>query len=156
MKSAWATKSARARALGLAALAALAVATAGCSSGSSGSPDGGTATSYAAVLGYDGGPIDLATWGETTCAAPAPTACAAPTVRWADVEPIFEQSCTPCHSGAAGGPWPLSQWVDVAAWADSITPDLTNCTMPPLDGGVPMTSGERTAVLGWLACDAPE
>jgi hypothetical protein len=133
-----AVTSARALLLGVSLLGGPALAA--CSSNSPATADGGAATA----------------WSETTCAAAPPTACTDPSLRWAGVEPIFEQSCAPCHSGAPGAPWPLANWVDVAAWADSISQDLTDCTMPPLDGGVPMTSGERAEILGWLACGAPE
>ncbi len=141
--------SGRALVLGLAFAAA---ALEGCGGGATAAEDAGAGP----LFGFDGG-AEISEWTETTCSFTGPATCPSSGPTYAEVAPIFEQSCVPCHSGATQfGPWPLTQWLDVAAWADLIQQDLTGCTMPPLDGGVPMSSSARAAVLGWLACDAPE
>jgi hypothetical protein len=86
----------------------------------------------------------------------APTACPAPEPRFADVQPIIHDHCaTPCHNGAPGGPWPLDAYQDVKDWEDLIRSDLLDCTMPPADGGVPLSDADRAAILGWIRCGSP-
>lgn len=91
------------------------------------------------------------------CSVTAPAACPDPAPRYADVAPIIDQRCaTPCHSGVPNGPWPLTDYAHVADWADAVRADLLDCSMPPADGGVPITTDDRTAVLTWIRCGAPE
>lgn len=92
----------------------------------------------------------------TSCEATAPTACSMPSPHYADIVPILQRSCTPCHNGETGSPWPLTGYDDVAAWSDAIQQDLSSCAMPPLDGGVPMTTADRLAVLDWVQCGDPQ
>lgn len=95
--------------------------------------------------------------GETpyTCPVPAPTACPDPAPRYADVAPIFEQRCVICHAGNPGGPWSLADYGHVADWQDTIRTNVRDCSMPPADAGVPMTSEERLAILTWVRCGLP-
>jgi hypothetical protein len=87
----------------------------------------------------------------------APSACPSPAPTYANVEPIFRQRCVgPCHSGTADGPWPLTTYEHIYDWKDIVSARLLDCTMPPLDGGVPITTEERLAILTWIACDSPE
>ncbi|HVY38604.1 MAG TPA: hypothetical protein VHM31_11735 [Polyangia bacterium] len=91
------------------------------------------------------------------CSVTAPTSCPDPAPRYADVAPIISQRCAmPCHSGVPNGPWPLTDYEHVADWADTVRADLLDCSMPPADGGVPITADDRTAVLTWIRCGAPE
>ena len=85
----------------------------------------------------------------------APTACSDPPPGFRDVAPIFERRCTECHDDAAGGPWPLVQYGDVAAWQVLIRDILMDCSKHPADVGVSVTPEERRAVLMWIACGSP-
>lgn len=94
--------------------------------------------------------------GVFVCDVPAPTVCPDPPPRFADVAPLFQQRCVPCHFGAEGGPWPLITYRHVTDWYDFVRDDIRDCSMPPPDSGIPMTSDERQAVLTWLLCGFPE
>jgi uncharacterized membrane protein len=90
------------------------------------------------------------------CSVPAPTMCPSPAPKYADVAPVLENKCVTCHSGADGGPWPLTGYGNVAAWQSEIGAELVHCSMPPADAGAPITAEERTLLLTWLVCGAPE
>src|SRR5580693_450279 len=54
-----------------------------------------------------------------SCDVAAPTACPVPSPHYSDVAPILQKSCVPCHPGPAADPqWPLTEYEDVAPWAD--------------------------------------
>jgi uncharacterized membrane protein len=90
------------------------------------------------------------------CDAIAPDFCDKPTLRFVDVQPLFEIYCVTCHYGQAGGPWPLKSHMDIADWTDVVRDDLVDCSMPPADAGTSMTREERALILDWLRCGAPE
>ncbi len=91
------------------------------------------------------------------CEVTAPTECPSPAPTYADIKPIVARRCSSssCHSGAAGGPWPLTEYEDIADWWDITRDQLLACTMPPPDSGVVMTSDERMTMLVWLRCGFP-
>jgi hypothetical protein len=100
----------------------------------------------------DGGPA-----AAVMCKVSLPTSCPSPKPHYPDVQPIFQQRCVPCHNGAtADSPWPLTEYEHVADWYDTIRSEVVNCTMPPLDAGVPMTDDERVKILTWIRCGFPE
>lgn len=66
-----------------------------------------------------------------TCEVVAPEACGNPSLRFSDVQPLFDTHCTNCHYGELGGPWPLKSYMDVADWASIVRDDLIDCSMPP-------------------------
>jgi uncharacterized membrane protein len=91
------------------------------------------------------------------CMVSAPTSCATPKPRYADVAPIFEKRCVVCHNGAApDSPWPLTSYEHVADWYDSIRAELLSCAMPPVASGMTMTDDERLAILSWIRCGFPK
>ncbi|MEO6603240.1 MAG: hypothetical protein ABIQ16_25370 [Polyangiaceae bacterium] len=90
------------------------------------------------------------------CMVEAPTSCPDPATTYADVVDIFTSKCVSCHYGAAGGPWPLTNYDDVADWKDTVRDDVLDCSMPPPDSGVTLSSGERSAILTWVRCGALE
>jgi len=88
--------------------------------------------------------------GKAACAADA-----GPTYN--TVRSILNTACVPCHDGSDpdGGTWPLTDYDDIAAWAGPIKDDMLNCSMPPADGGVPITRHDRDVLVQWLLCNAP-
>ena len=62
----------------------------------------------------------------------------------------------PCHSDSVGSNWPLTTYDDVAGWADVIASDVVTCTMPPADGGVPITEHDRITLVNWFVCGNPQ
>jgi hypothetical protein len=91
----------------------------------------------------------------TTCRATGTTVCPHTPPSYAnDVVPILDRDCNlPCHSPGLG-PWPLTNYDDVSAWAVSIQTDVASCAMPPPDAGV-LTGQEQATLLDWVACGAP-
>jgi hypothetical protein len=85
------------------------------------------------------------------CHLPAPTMCPDPAVHYADIVPIVQQRCLPCHDGRSTH-WPLTDYRHVADWQDIIRSAMLNCTMPPGDAGIPMPTEERMTVLHWIRC----
>jgi hypothetical protein len=111
--------------------------------------------SPAAIAHDEGGESTAESALQTSCEASAPTACVMPTPHYPDIAPILQKSCNPCHDGESG-PWPLTDYDDVAAWDSLIQHDLSTCDMPPLDGGVPLTAADRRAILDWVQCGDPQ
>jgi hypothetical protein len=117
-----------------------------------------------APTGQDAGapaPLDAGVPGDAglpvSCPVAAPTACADPTaIRYADIAPIIEARCAPCHSPLWSGPWPLHTLGHVRDWTEDIRTNLLACTMPPLDAGIPITKEERLTILQWIRCGTPE
>jgi hypothetical protein len=93
-----------------------------------------------------------------TCTATmAPSCDDASTPDYAQVTPILEKSCVPCHPGPAGAPqWPLTAYTDIQPWAGVILDEVCGNTMPPLDGGIPITASDRLTLLDWAQCGAPQ
>jgi hypothetical protein len=116
-----------------------------------------------ADAGSDPDPTDASTISDATthegstlmCSVTAPTSCPDPPPHYADVAPIFQERCILCHSGTIDGPWPLTDYEHIADWQDIIRGDLLDCTMPPVDAGVPITRDERLAILVWIRCALP-
>jgi Cytochrome C oxidase, cbb3-type, subunit III len=90
------------------------------------------------------------------CTVEAPTSCPDPGTSYADVVAIFRSKCASCHYGAAGGPWPLSNYDDVPDWKDTVRDDVLDYSMPPPDSGVTLSNDERRAILSWVRCGALE
>jgi len=91
------------------------------------------------------------------CTVTAPTECPDPPVRYADVEPIFQERCVICHLGAqSGGPWALTSYSHASMWSDLIRGAMLSCAMPPSDAGIDMPDEERELILAWIRCRSPE
>jgi hypothetical protein len=94
---------------------------------------------------------------QASCTATMPPSCPSSIPHYADVAPILEKSCVPCHPGPVGSPqWPLTVYGDIAPWAGVIQDEVCGNTMPPLDGGVAITQPDRLTILDWVQCGAPE
>jgi len=73
-----------------------------------------------------------------------------------DVAPIFAAHCGACHNGEElGGPWPLTNPIEVGDWAPQIKADLEDCLMPPPDSKTPLSDADRQTLHTWLQCGAP-
>lgn len=90
------------------------------------------------------------------CTPDVPDACPMPKPGYvADVVPILETKCNGCHDGHDGGPWPLTNHADVEHWTAAILSTLKGCTMPPPTSPMPLTEAERSTLIAWLVCGAP-
>jgi len=73
-----------------------------------------------------------------------------------EIAPIFTAACVPCHY--AGNPYAQSNLVDYAnvhRVYGSALGQVESCLMPPASVQQ-LSEAERTAVLAWLACGAPD
>jgi hypothetical protein len=121
----------------------------------------GALLAFAAACGDSSAPEPSAAAVEdaihASCTPDAPAVCTMPSARYAEVAPIFQKSCDPCHEDdAADGQWPLTQYDDVYPWASLVRQDLCSNAMPPADGGVPIAAADRLALLAWIQCGAPQ
>jgi hypothetical protein len=131
----------------LAALATLCIAQLACGSSSNVARPGDPPDAE-----VDAAVVDPAMYA---CGVPAPTSCPSPAPTFAaDIQPIIQRLCVPCHVGVADGPWPLTAYQHVADWQDIIRAAMLDCTMPP-DAGFPMTKSERLTLLTWIRCGLP-
>ncbi|MNC95745.1 hypothetical protein D3C83_129360 [compost metagenome] len=60
-----------------------------------------------------------------------------------------------CHDGT-DGEWPLSTRSHLIDWRFDIRTRMLDCSMPPPDSGVTMTTEERELLLDWIRCGVPE
>jgi uncharacterized membrane protein len=74
----------------------------------------------------------------------------------ADIAPLVSARCLGCHS--AGNPNSsvvLETQAEFKQQRQLVETQLYRCAMPP-SNGVPLTSDERTELLKWLVCGAPD
>ena len=93
----------------------------------------------------------------TNCPTDAPTMCAGPAPSYSgSVAPTIATHCQPCH-GAGGMAADVSFDSYAKFYAERRTAlDLvTRCIMPPSCASQP-TAAQRTALLQWLVCGAPD
>lgn len=90
-----------------------------------------------------------------TCSEVDASACDQPVPSYAnEIAPLLDRDCNQtCHAPDAAN-WPLGDHRSVSDWSAIIVSDVKGCTMPPPDAGA-LTKNERTMVLDWFACGAP-
>jgi uncharacterized membrane protein len=94
----------------------------------------------------------------STCTATLPTsdACATATPSYsADIVPIVTQRCLECHAaGNLNSSVVLETQSEIYRQRQLVETQVYRCAMPPSDG-TPLTSTERSELLQWLVCGAP-
>jgi hypothetical protein len=92
--------------------------------------------------------------------ATVPASCPSPQPGYADVAPIIEARCAPCHfpGGVEAKVHLFATYAEIkkAGVQIDILTQIRGCPpkMPPA-GSPPLTDDERATLLGWLYCDAP-
>jgi uncharacterized membrane protein len=83
-------------------------------------------------------------------------ACPTPAPSYASsVSVIIQNRCLACHSpGGQYASMPFTTYQEVFAARSAILNQVYACRMPPA-GATPPTSTERTQLLDWLTCGAP-
>ena len=113
-----------------AAALALALALTGCTSGND-APDAGA------------------------CAHELPTCPSSPPSYQQTIAPIIQQKCVTCHyPGTVAAKGDFSTYPNVKANFGSMLNQTYSCLMPPANGA-PLTTDERTQLLEWFVCSAP-
>ncbi|HTQ05038.1 MAG TPA: hypothetical protein VMI54_14335 [Polyangiaceae bacterium] len=93
------------------------------------------------------------------CKAGLPTkdACATNAPSYAtDIAPLVEARCLGCHfKGNPNSSVVLETQAEMSQQTQLVETQIYRCEMPPADGGIPLTDTERTELLQWLVCGAP-
>lgn len=94
---------------------------------------------------------------DASCPRDTPSSCPSPTPSYTtDVVPVLNTYCNDCHSPTGqASDRPFQTYQQVFNRRTSILSFTANCQMPPADFPQP-TEPERVALLGWLACGAPD
>ena len=90
------------------------------------------------------------------CVRELPACPATPPSYRTTISPILQRACISCHypkSNLARSS--LASYTAVAADLGSMIDQVYACAMPP-PGSPPLTASERTTLLAWLACKAPD
>ncbi|MGD0677263.1 MAG: hypothetical protein ABSC94_17740 [Polyangiaceae bacterium] len=113
----------------------------------------------AAVLGCQGASAtDSNISSPLDCPSDLPSTCPSPAPSWSgEVQTIIEDSCGRCHAegGIEQSVFDFSSYEGVYEHRGSILDQVYACAMPPPDAG-PLPPADRSALLGWLVCSAPE
>jgi hypothetical protein len=88
-------------------------------------------------------------------APPAPLSCDAGVPSYAtEIQPIIREACLPCHSPGGPAGFDESTYQDVSSQAANMLTMVVQGGMPPVNGPQ-LTSAQRTALVDWLECGAP-
>ncbi len=102
-----------------------------------------------------------ASTGNGACPNDAPATCPSPAPSWAtQVQPVVEQLCAlggQCHGagGSAQTTLDFTTYAGVKRSSVTMETDLLSCKMPP-PGALAPTLDERTTLLAWFVCGAPD
>src|ERR1700722_11465956 len=92
----------------------------------------------------------------STCPDILPPACVTPVPSYmTDVAPILAPHCTICHSPTGIAQHDMTTYATVYPQRSSILDWVNDCEMPPL-GYPALTLADRTTVLDWFVCEAPD
>jgi len=98
------------------------------------------------------------TGGAVATCTSAPKSCPADVPSYSQVvKPIIATSCASasCHSTSGDAPDViLTDLADIQHWAQPSLTETAACQMPP--DGTPMSAEDRTALLTWYTCMAPD
>ena len=102
----------------------------------------------------DGGsPMDAA----PVCTKKIPGCTSVPSYT-ADVAPLVHNTCLPCHAkGGTASDRDLTTYRGIVRIESTVLSQIYSCDMPPADAGpdAALTAPERTLLLQWLVCGAP-
>lgn len=82
-----------------------------------------------------------------------------------DIAPVLNRRCVECHRPGDIGPFPLDNYSDAAAWADTIAEVVADERMPPWHAAAAhgkfsndrrMSAEEKRLIAEWAAAGAPE
>jgi hypothetical protein len=94
---------------------------------------------------------------DPSCANDLPAACpATPPSYQAQIDPIFVASCRTCHApGGQESGVELVSYQEIYGRRSSVLDQVYGCRMPPA-GGPALSAADRSALLAWLVCGAPD
>jgi hypothetical protein len=71
-----------------------------------------------------------------------------------DVLPILQSDCIVCHGPGGTAGYDETSYADVYNQLSPIFSQVATCEMPPLNGPE-LSNAQRTTLIDWLACGAP-
>jgi hypothetical protein len=83
-----------------------------------------------------------------TCPSPAPGYSEA-------IAPLIAERCMPCHAPGGVSGHLLQTYPEVYGLRQEAFFQVSECLMPPA-GATPLSADERTALLTWFVCKAPD
>src|SRR5437016_5335100 len=94
---------------------------------------------------------------DPSCPNDLPSSCPSPTPSYRnEVAPIIAGRCLSCHApGGQEAARPLTTYSQVFSNRGPILTQIFACRMPPAGSAAPSPQ-ERTLLLGWLVCGAPD
>jgi hypothetical protein len=118
------------------------------------------ATTLAFAIGCTGSSGNDAGAPDATpaCAATLPKTCPQSPSYAKDIAPLVKRVCGPCHSqGGIASDRDLTTYANLTKLETTVLVQVNSCSMPPPDAGPEstLTSDERTELLQWLVCGAP-
>ena len=81
------------------------------------------------------------------------------------IAPIFRDACVQCHRAGEIGPFPMTDYAEIAGWAEMIAEVIAEKRMPPWHASpefgsfandCSLSDEQRDLVLKWVAAGAPE
>jgi hypothetical protein len=95
------------------------------------------------------------TGGTGSCPSDLPPSCPPGAAGYqATVAPILAAKCVSCHEPGGQSLHFLQTYQEVSLLHGQVLDQVYSCRMPPA-GYTPLTETERTELLGWLVCGAP-
>ena len=95
---------------------------------------------------------------DTGCPNDLPAACPADVPDYGtDIAPIIEDRCLSCHSPGGEGSvgHDFTTYQTLYNQQTDVLSQVYGCKMPP-SGATPLSTAERTLLLDWLVCGAPD
>lgn len=89
---------------------------------------------------------------------PTTDACATSAPSYtAEIAPLVQERCLGCHfTGNPNSTVVLTTQAQLNRQTQLVETQVYRCDMPPVDdGGIPLTDAQRTLLLQWLVCGAP-
>jgi hypothetical protein len=95
--------------------------------------------------------------GAGGCPNDLPASCPVPEPSFsADVEPIFQSHCVPCHSpGGAVPDKPFTTYAGISKLKTNVLTQVYACKMPP-STAPQLDEQQRAELLAWLVCGAKD
>jgi uncharacterized membrane protein len=92
--------------------------------------------------------------GDTSDAGPLSCDAGVPSYK-SDIVPILNQTCLACHNASGGTGFPFDTYAEVSNQAGEMLGQIVDGQMPP-SNAPPLTAAQRTPLLDWLECGAPD
>jgi cytochrome c peroxidase len=97
-------------------------------------------------------------YANPSCPTDLPTSCSGTAPSYAQmVGPIVNSVCAAkCHApGGIASNRPMGDYASLFALKDAVLNQVSNCNMPPVDADPQLGEADRSTLLAWIVCGAP-